>query len=129
MSASRLPHDPKWTRSNTIFSGPREVADVALIGIPAHEVSLSTTSAHQTPGAIREALARYSTYSSAHNIDLRDIGLCDLGDVDSPDHELGEKKVAFAVAEVRAAHKLLIALGGDNSITYSVAAGMWPDVS
>ncbi|CAB4671171.1 unannotated protein [freshwater metagenome] len=129
MASAHLSHDPKWTRAHTIFSAPSEGADVALIGIPAHEVSLSATSAHQTPGAIRDALARYSTYSSAHDVDLRDFSLCDLGDVDSPDHESGEKKVATAVANVRANHKLLIALGGDNSITYSVAAGMWPDLS
>ncbi len=129
MTSVHLSHDPKWTRANTIFSGAREGADVAFIGIPAHEVSLSPTSAHKTPGAIREALARYSTYSSAHDIDLRDIGVCDLGNVESPDHESGEKSVASAVANVRTNHKLLIALGGDNSITYSVAAGMWPDLS
>ena len=129
MASAHLSHDPKWTRAHTIFSGPSEGADVALIGIPAHEVSLSATSAHQTPGAIRDALARYSTYSSTHDVDLRDFSLCDLGDVDSPDHESGEKKVATAVANVRANHKLLIALGGDNSITYSVASGMWPDLS
>jgi len=129
MASAHLSNDPKWTRAHTVFSGPRDGADVALLGIPAHEVSLSATSAHQTPGAIREALARYSTYSSTYDIDLRDIGLCDLGDVDSPDHESGEKKVAIAVANVRASHKLLIALGGDNSITYSVAAGMWPGLS
>ena len=83
----------------------------------------SSTSADQTPTAIREALARYSTFSSAHEIDLRNLTFSDLGDVDSPDHEVGEQRVAAAVAGVLSKHKLLIAFGGDNSITYSVAAG------
>lgn len=132
MAKSKLSHDPQWTRANTLFAPDNSASgscDVALIGIPAHESSLSPTSAHQTPSAIRSALARYSTYSSARDIDLREITLCDLGDVLSPDHEAGEGKVARAVANVRNQNKLLIALGGDNSITYSVANGMWPDLS
>jgi len=34
-----------------------------------------------------------------------------------------------AVKGLLGKHKLLIALGGDNSITYSVASGLWPDLS
>ncbi len=129
MAGRKLSQDPKWTRANSIFSSTKPNADVALLGVPAHEVSLSSTSADQTPTAIREALARYSTFSSAHEIDLRNLTFSDLGDVDSPDHEVGEQRVAAAVAGVLSKHKLLIALGGDNSITYSVAAGLWPDLS
>lgn len=62
-------------------------------------------------------------------MDLRDVELRDLGDVDSPDGEEGEQRVATAVSKALSNHKLLIALGGDNSITYSVAAGLWPDLS
>jgi formiminoglutamase len=57
------------------------------------------------------------------------LSITDLGDVESPDGEEGEQRVANAVANVRSDHKLLIALGGDNSITYSVARGMWEDLS
>jgi formiminoglutamase len=129
MTSTKLSDDPKWTRANTLFSEKIKTADVALLGVPAHEVSLSPTSAHQTPAAIRRALARYSTYSSAHNIELRDITCADIGDVHSPDHQAGEARVATAVFDVLNKYKILIALGGDNSITYSVAAGMWPDLS
>ncbi|MSW47977.1 MAG: formimidoylglutamase [Actinobacteria bacterium] len=130
MSEPKLPQDPKWTRAHTLFHvNASGASDVALIGIPAREVSISPTSANLTPGAIRNALARYSTYSSSRGTDLRDITLHDLGDVEQPDHESGEQKVAHAVANVLRDHKLLIALGGDNSITYSVAAGMWSDLS
>lgn len=129
MTGVKLSQDPKWTRANSIFSTISTNADVALLGVPAHEVSLSPTSADQTPAAIREALARYSTFSSTHDIDLRDFTFCDLGDIESPDHEIGEQKVKSVVANVLSRYKLLIALGGDNSITYSVAAGLWPDLS
>lgn len=129
MTAPRLHHDPKWARANTLFPTSGAGSDVAILGVPACESALSPTSAHLTPDAIRTALARYSTYSSSHDVDLRDSDLRDLGDVDSPDGNEGELRVASAVAKVRSNHKLLIALGGDNSITYSVAKGLWPDLS
>ena len=129
MTAPGLHHDPKWVRANTLFPTSGAGNDVALLGVPACETALSPTSAHLTPDAIRTALARYSTYSSSHDVDLRDLDLRDLGDVDSPDGNEGELRVASAVSKVRSNHKLLIALGGDNSITYSVAKGLWPDLS
>lgn len=129
MTASRFHHDPKWARANTLFPTSGTGSDVALLGVPACETALSPTSAHLTPDAIRTAFARYSTYSGSHNVDLRDLDLRDLGDVDSPDGYEGELRVASAVSKARSNHKLLIALGGDNSITYSVAKGLWPDLS
>lgn len=129
MTQTGLSHDPKWVRANTVFPTSGTGRDVGLLGVPACETSLSPTSAHLTPDAIRMALARYSTYSSSHDVDLRELDLRDLGDVDSPDGDEGELRVASAVSIARANHKLLIALGGDNSITYSVAAGLWPDLS
>lgn len=116
-------------RANTLFASNEDSADVALIGVPAREESLSPTSAHQTPDAIREALARYSAYSHSRDVDLREIETRDLGNVISPEFEEGEQRVAAAVKDVRGTTKFLIALGGDNSITYSVAAGLWPDLS
>jgi formiminoglutamase len=47
----------------------------------------------------------------------------------SPDHGDGEARVASAVVGLLDTHKILLALGGDNSITYSVAAGLFPDLS
>jgi formiminoglutamase len=129
MTIAELSKDPKWMRAHSLFAQKIEIADVALIGVPAHEVSLSPTSANQTPAAIRGALARYSTYSSAHDIDLQDVTFSDLGDVDSPDHAMGEQRVSAAISGSLDRYKLLIAVGGDNSITYSVAAGLWPDLS
>lgn len=129
MSALTLSHDDKWPRANAIFGDKGTGSDLAIIGVPAFATSLSTTSAHHTPAAIREALARYSSFSATGQIDLRNLSLLDLGDVDSPDGDEGETRVANAVAYARSRHQLLIALGGDNSITYSVARGMWGDLS
>jgi formiminoglutamase len=129
MSASALPHDPKWARATTLFSRSNSNADIALIGVPAHESSISATNAHLTPAAIRSALARYSTFSTSADIDLVGNTFTDLGDVQSPDGTEGHARVKRAVENLLSAHKLVVALGGDNSITYSVASSLWPDLS
>jgi formiminoglutamase len=101
---------------------------VALLGVPAHETSISPTRADTTPAAVRSALSRFSTYSTSMGIDLGALAACDLGDVAAPDGPSGEERVAAAVARAAAA-RLLIALGGDNSLTYSVMRGRAADLS
>jgi formiminoglutamase len=129
MMSAQLPNDPKWKRASTLLDSNNTSADLALIGIPAHLSSISPTHADQTPDAIRAALARYSTYSTSDNLDLSDNPIADLGNVESPDGDEGIARVHSAVKGLLSKHKLLIALGGDNSITYSVASGLWPDLS
>ena len=129
MMSAQLPNDPKWKRASTLLDSNNTSADLALIGIPAHLSSISPTHADQTPGAIRQALARYSTYSTSENLDLAANPIADLGNVDSPDGDEGIAHVHTALKDALRKHKLLIALGGDNSITYSVASGLWSDLS
>lgn len=129
MSAATLPHDPKWMRANNLFSASKNNADFALIGVPAHESSISPTSAHLTPAAIRTALARYSTFSTSAKIDLAGNTFTDLGDVESPDGNDGRARVKDALSGLLSVHGLIVALGGDNSITFSVASALWPDLS
>ena len=85
MMSANLPHDPKWKRANTLFTSPDQSADIALVGVPAHNGSISPTNADQTPDAIRSALARYSTYSTSQGVDLCGQSFIDLGNIDSPD--------------------------------------------
>lgn len=126
---AKLSKDPKWARANTLFAKGNAKADFALMGIPAHKTSLSATSAHLTPAAVRDALARYSTFASSSNTDLRNLTCTDLGDIANPDGSAGEAKVASALKGLLKKHKLIVALGGDNSITYSAAIGLFPDLS
>lgn len=128
MSVQGLSADAKWPRANTLFQTNLNNADFALLGIPAHKTSLSPTSAHLTPAAVREALSRYSTFAESTNSDLRDLLMTDLGDVESPDFAEGESRVAKFAADLLNKYKLIVALGGDNSITYSLAKGLWSDV-
>ena len=106
-----LPHDPLWPRAGgwpAALSGQR--ADVALVGIPTHTRSLSPTSAHLTPTAVREALRRYS-------LDVGTLRVVDAGDAPDPDEIDATAFVASLDAE------LVIALGGDNAATVPVALG------
>ena len=127
MSVANLPDDPNWPRANSLLKSAK--TELAMIGVPASATALSPTSAHLTPTAIREALAKYSTFAGSIDTELSSSGITDLGDVLSPDHAEGEARVAQAVAGSLNTHKILVALGGDNSITYSVAAGLYPDLS
>lgn len=116
--------DPNWPRAASWLVGAHNPAPrLALLGVPARFTSLSATQAHLTPTAVRQALARYSTWSTVG--DLRDLPVADLGDVDDPDSPPGEERTARAVAAFRG--ELLVALGGDNSITYAVARGAHAD--
>ena len=128
MSVQGLSADAKWPRANTLFQKNLNSADLALLGIPAHKTSLSPTSAHLTPAAVREALTRYSTFAESTNSDLRKLLMTDLGDIESPDFADGESRVAKFAADLLSKHKLILALGGDNSITFSLAKGLWNDV-
>ena len=127
MSVAEIPNDPNWPRANSLLKSAK--TELAIIGVPASATALSPTSAHLTPAAIRAALAKYSTFAGSTSTELQTSGITDLGDVASPDHAEGEARVAQAVRGLLETHKILIALGGDNSITYSVAAGLFPDLS
>ena len=112
-----LPHDPLWPRAASLFSQQLEnQADVAVVGVPASQTSLSPTSAHQTPNAIRQALQRYSTAHSDPRVNLEKVSLQDAGDITSPDSD--EVAAISELKSIAAKSSLVIALGGDNSITY-----------
>ncbi|MDJ1113188.1 agmatinase family protein [Microbacterium dauci] len=117
-----LSTDPLWPRAGAwvVPSGP---TDATLLGLPAHRTSLSPTGAHATPAAIREALRRFSpTLLGPPPIDLAEaLRIADAGDVADPDGPEGEARVRERVQELSTG--LLIALGGDNSVTYATAQG------
>ncbi|WP_292785785.1 MULTISPECIES: agmatinase family protein [unclassified Microbacterium] len=119
-----LSHDPLWPRAGAwpAFEG---TADAVLLGVPTSRTSLSPTGAHATPAAIREALPRYgTTVLGPPTIDLDEVlRIADAGDVPEPDGDAGEARTIERVRELAGASDLVIALGGDNSLTYPVALG------
>ena len=129
MTAIKLAKDGLWQRANTLFKPNLKQADIALLGFPVHKSSITPNSCHLAPKAIRSALARYSTYSASTDVDLRDLKITDLGDVAGADSSNGKKVIAKKVNGLLDRYGLLIALGGDNSITYTVASGLFGDLS
>lgn len=119
-----LSHDPLWPRAGS-WPSPDAVddADAVLLGVPVWRTSLSPTGAGATPAAIRDALPRYSTaLMGPPAIDLNEVlRIADAGDVHEPDGDEGEASVIARVREL--SESFVIALGGDNSLTYPVALG------
>jgi formiminoglutamase len=121
-----LPHDEFWPRAGgwpPFVTGTR--VDAVLLGVPTWRTSLSPTGAHATPAAIRDALRRYST--TLMGPPARDLNellrIADAGDITDPDGEAGIAATIARVAELTDAGGLVIALGGDNALTYPVAQG------
>ena len=129
MASIKLAKDGLWQRANTLFKPNLKQADIALLGFPVYKSSITPNSCHLAPKAIRSALARYSTYSASNDVDLRELKITDLGDVTGADSSHGKKVIAKKVNGLLDRYGLLIALGGDNSITYTVAAGLFGDLS
>lgn len=124
---SNLPVDPLWPRAGHLFSATSTSSPhLTLLGIPAYKTSISPTNAHTTPKAVREALLRYSTYSWSHDLDLSQISFFDAGDVIEPDFSDGENRVSEKVSQLPDSN-LVIAVGGDNSITHSFAKSFWQE--
>ena len=116
-----MSEDQKWPRAAGLISS--QVSTIGLIDVPAHKTSLSDTSAHLTPKAIRAALTRFSTFSYSTGIDLSAASIEDLGEISDPD--ANEALTRSRIAEEN--KDLVIALGGDNSVTYAVALGVFGD--
>ena len=116
-----MSEDPKWPRGSSLIT--TSPSPVGILDIPAHRTSISETSAHLTPKAIRAALARYSTFSYSTYDDISGTSIEDLGEIADPDGNEQETISRIASAD----KKLLIALGGDNSITYAAALGAFKE--
>lgn len=119
--------DANWPRAGDyivpIGRWESGTADLAILGVPTHSTSITPTGADATPAAIREALAHYSTYAGSRDLDVDEIAIVDLGDVEEPDGLDGEDRVSATVASALENSRLLVILGGDNSLTYAAMRG------
>jgi formiminoglutamase len=126
---ARRTGDRRWpTAADWLAAGPGDrPIDVAVLGIPTFATSLSRSGAHATPAAVRRALRRLSTWSATRVLDLAEfVAPWDRGDVEDPDVAVeGEWRVRTAVETAGSKAKVVIALGGDNSMTYPAMAGLF----
>jgi formiminoglutamase len=113
--------DPNWPSAASLLKArPVEGRrNVGLVGVHTYASSVTPRSATSTPDAIREALGRYSTWSSSDGVDLAEhVAVVDYGNVVDPDLEGGGARVADALASFDDALALSIVLGGDNAATW-----------
>jgi arginase family enzyme len=122
-----LKEDALWPRASAWLetAEPGRNYDLGLMGIPAHLTSISPTNAHTTPAAIRAAFQRYSTFNWTTETDVAKLSFADFGDISDPDSEAGEARTSQLAAEVSAQAGLAIGLGGDNSVTFAMARGVF----
>jgi formiminoglutamase len=123
--------DRRWPKaSEWLAAGPGDrPVDLAVLGVPTFATSISATGAHATPAAVRRALVRYSTWSASRRLDVGNlVAPWDRGDVEDPDVAVeGEWRTRTAASTAAEKSRLLFAIGGDNSLTYPVMAGVFGD--
>lgn len=123
--------DARWPTASEWLAGGggEQQIDLAVVGVPTFATSLSTTGAHATPAAVRRALGRLSTWAASRGFDIAErIRVWDRGDVEDPDDAVeGEWRVRTAAETAAAKAAVTFAIGGDNSATYPVMAGVFGD--
>lgn len=120
-----LSNDPRWPRAGHWLEQSAANPALTFLGVPAHLSSISPTRADTTPAAVRQALLRYSTFHIGRGVDLQEMPVLDAGDVPEPDGASGEERVRQAIASLNLSDSLLVAIGGDNSITFSVMSALF----
>lgn len=111
-----MTEDPHWPRASSLLV-PAGSARVGLVGVPLSRSSISPSSAHLTPAAVRAAFARFPTWHAGLGVDLPAIA--DLGDL----HVAGlagteAVRTTTALLQSLPAHDLLLLIGGDNLVTW-----------
>ncbi len=113
--------DPLWPRASHWLTTPPPAAssaDLAICGFPLNQ-SINPGRCDLAPPAIRQALARYSTYDVDLQLDLGGLTVRDFGDV-SLEHDATRAGAVSAAATIYAAvtgTTCAVLLGGDNGIT------------
>jgi arginase family enzyme len=112
-----------WPRiTDLIVGGP---PDVAILGAPMAEGSVTPASYDKAPGVIRAALNRFSTYDLETRGELS-LAITDAGDVPLAGMMPAEgfAPVRDAVARCTSAYALTLLLGGHNGVTRPAAHGL-----
>jgi formiminoglutamase len=127
------PTDSRWpTALAWLEAGPGAPrADLAVLGVPTFATSISGSGAHATPDAVRRMLGRLSTWSASRRLDLAGaVRPLDLGNVADPDDgDEGEFRTRTAAESAGGLATLVVALGGDNSLTAPLGVATLGDLS
>jgi len=111
-----------------VFGGlqkPFEKAKYVVFGVPFDVTSTYRTGARFGPNAIRQVSQNIETYSFRAGIDAEDLSLHDLGDLHastSPKRTVDILKLV--VADLLAAKKMPVAIGGEHTVTLGIVKGL-----
>jgi agmatinase len=117
-----------FVSQSNIFGGiqsPFKKAKYVVFGVPFDVTSTYRTGARFGPNAIRQASLNIETYSFRTGIEAEDLPLHDLGDLHvstSPKRTVDMLKLV--VADLLAAKKTPIAIGGEHTITLGIMKGL-----
>ena len=119
-----LHNDPNWLRAGNWFSTSGTDADLAILGVGASKSAITPNKAYETPAAIRDSLFKYSTYKESLDIELSNLKAIDFGDISNADNQtIATQEISNHLPK----SKVLILLGGDNSITFSGVSALAQD--
>ena len=103
---------------------PFEKAEVVILGVPLERTVSFRGGPAQAPAAIRLASDSIESFSAIFQADLREIGVCDLGDIDV--HMPLPKVLSSLAQEVETTlrtEKFPVVLGGEHTITLGAVRG------
>lgn len=103
---------------------PYQRARVAILGVPLERTVSFRGGTSQGPSAIRYASSSIESFSAIFRCDLSDIGVCDLGDLDSEAH-LGDilEELSRETERILRDGKGLVVLGGEHTVTLGAIQG------
>jgi agmatinase len=117
-----------FVSQTNVFGGlqkPFEKAKYVVFGVPFDVTSTYRTGARFGPNAIRQASQNIETYSFRAGMDAEDLSLHDLGDLHastSPKRTVDMLKLV--VADLLAAKKMPVAIGGEHMVTLGIVKGL-----
>jgi formimidoylglutamase len=99
---------------------------VALLGVPFDGASVVRTGSRHGPDAVRLALQNYTTFATSTGATIQGAGAADVGDlaVVLTDMAGTFERLRETVAALVAAGTVVVAVGGDHSITWPMLEGV-----
>lgn len=130
---SQLHQDKYWPRAHRWLAGESTASARGLLrvlGAPLTLGSITPSRCDLAPKAVRNALMRLSTCDIAHNRDVRDLRVEDLGDLPIAESKIEDAQQPIEEAVKHALNKAdaVVLLGGDNSITRPALRGFGRDL-
>lgn len=123
--------DPYWPTAADWLARDDQEPALVVAGVPTSAGSLSPSQAWRTPPAIRRALTGLSSFDGETGVDLDGLTVADDGDwsLEGLDLEPTLSEVRRRAAGLRGGDgPVHLFLGGDNSVTRPLMAGLVPDL-